>query len=111
MSRWAVSCDWFISFAHFDEVSLPWNPSSRRLSTRRCRSFTGVSPTVSQNRALASTLPRSISARAILIYANHAEKTGTDLRGICEELIRVYLSESSIRFYVPCRNRRGLRLD
>ena len=39
MSRVAVSCEHLASFAHFDEVSLPSNPSSKRLTTFRCRSL------------------------------------------------------------------------
>ncbi len=36
ISRCAVSCEHLARFAHFDEVSLPSNPSSNRLTTFLC---------------------------------------------------------------------------
>ena len=50
-----------VNFAHFDEVSLPSNPSSSRLSISRCRSLNVAPACPSQNRAFRSTLARVVS--------------------------------------------------
>ena len=55
----------FASFAHFDVVSLPSKPSSRRLSIWRCRSLSGTPRSCSQKRAFASTAPSAVCAPSI----------------------------------------------
>jgi hypothetical protein len=51
MSRNAVSCEHFASFPYFMVVSFPSKPSSNRLTTSRCRSFSKESPKVSPKSA------------------------------------------------------------
>ena len=62
MSRWAVSCEHLASLAHFDEVSLPSSPSSKRLTTFRCRSLSSSPACSCQNRAFRSTTDNVASA-------------------------------------------------
>src|SRR5208283_4068909 len=64
MSRRAVSCEHLASLAHLDEVSLPSNPLSRRLTISRCRSLNSTFVKRSQKRALLSTVARIVSARS-----------------------------------------------
>jgi hypothetical protein len=62
MSRSAVSCELFVSVAHFDDVSFPSKPLRRWLMTARCRSLSFAAPNFSQKRAFLKTLSRIVSA-------------------------------------------------
>lgn len=64
MSRSAVSCEHFASFAHFEEVSLPSKPFNNRLIMLRWPSLNSVPANRSQKRALLSTAARMVSARS-----------------------------------------------
>ena len=62
ISRLAVSCEHLVSFAHYDVMSWPSNPSSSRFTTLRRRPFNGSPAWISQNRAFRCTVASVISA-------------------------------------------------
>ena len=64
ISRRAVSCEHFSSFAHFEEFNFPSKPFSSRLIISRCRSLKSNSEMRSQKRALPSTAAKIVSARS-----------------------------------------------
>jgi hypothetical protein len=62
ISRSAVSGEHFSIVAHFDDVKLPWKPSSRRLIMSRWRLFIVDCACCFQNSALSNTLFKVFSA-------------------------------------------------
>jgi hypothetical protein len=72
MSRNAVSCEHFASLPYFILVSFRSKPSSKPLTTRRCRSFNGESPKVYQKCALESTVP-SVACAPLTARPRHCK--------------------------------------
>ncbi len=64
ISRSAVSWEHLAGLAHFEEVSLPSKPLSRRLTIFRCRSLNFTLAKRSQNRVLSRAEPRIVSDRS-----------------------------------------------
>lgn len=76
MSRAAVSCEQPVSFAHFDELSLPSKSSSRRLSTFTCRGFSEIAAQAFQQAASRNTAA-SVSCAPPIARPRHARNHST----------------------------------